>query len=1685
MGELRRYLKSNNVLMRCVSLILSVALFASALVYLNAENMETAAASEGATKPYMEYIVRRLIDGVQEEFNILEIVAYKGQGEFRYYASDDEVEEGLEANQAYLEQVYTAMGNSKNAEGVWSTKDTWLDMKVANNPFYNFSYKIKFDSRTGKFDVKGPDVLAKYVLPQYEDLIAEKLNVNTVEANDLTSADIEKADLIIINTGTHDSNTVKAYRKYSGDAEDLVFTKEGTKIPDEGLITYNSYEKVDSTYVPPVEDPEDPDATTGYIYIKNTANWSNVYVYYYSEDGTELGEAYPGNKMTPVEGEKNIFKIEIPVTTEYIMFNNGSTVAPQSFQTKFAGFEKIYYGGEWLDYPLPEEESSEEESSTETGTGSEETTTVGESGSGEISTEETTSGSEETSTEEASTEETTTAGTGEGGTGEGGTGEGGTGGVTPDDGYSYISRDMSWSMCVKLLDYVMNGKVVDVPGGDPVHVKTPVVIDNAGIADLADDTNMYKMLLAYRMCSVNGANQPIRWEVLKENISTKDASGKSYKNEGGIATPAIDLTGAGFTADAVTSWKIGSDNTIKKLFDRVCPGGVTAEGDTLPAYNESEAFMADYLTDDYWVYSGVDWIIPATSDSKITASGACFTSRIGNRSDPKSKDALRYLLGAKTAQTYSFTDKIRVLEIQPSNCFEYDTLTEIKELGRKLLRADYENWTDGGAKDYRKYITIDHVTPNALNSMTVDIASEYDLVIIGDNIGSSTDSNRLTQDANGTIYNDRNLNGYVYLAFGDLLKLSTYAMGYLTDEYLELKSTDTAPSGLRKVNSANQHVWTPYLYKELGKSAGTKKYVVKDLRDYYITKKKVKADKTNSNAIDNASFYLDHYLGNTRVSDNDITDITKEKLQEFVNTGNPIVVADSVYYADSKKLYPTSDMYDFAKNTLGATDASGRRINRNVQRKDTIGTCVAYLGTKAPRIDFVEGTVNYVERTVVRGSNTYTAKTATLPLKPVEPKYLNGIISTFNDRSLYYKFNITGQVGKKYLVKLIIDKNNDGVYNDVDHGIADDRNEVYYSEELKLNQRTVTYEISSALADNFIGMLAWKLEIVELDDAGQETDWRVSEKGYSAIRNTGNQVLNVLQLVPVKNADNTLNSRLHMDRGTFANLMNSIEGVVGYDLNVKEVYVNDFVDSYNPNKTVDGRRGIQYQKGELGTATDKLNGYAMVVIGFWDSYNSKDINNDYGALDNLLDYMDAGKAVLFTHDTVSWRSTPNYKSGYRDSRDAFKYINAGSIYDTLPNGEKPNGNTQTHYGDTCFNLTINFRDRVGMDRYGVTILPSSYDTENTKDADVYRYDKEVPKYGIGCRIPSYMATSTNSEKKTDASGNVYYVAKEEIEVREIQGFNQWNCYRMNFCYRAKSSYDLEGKGYTSLRPFADGSYYNGGNGSKSVLYTTNKIVQLNEGPVTMYPYDVGTSVEIATTHGQYFELDMEDEDIVVWYALDESTRNRDNNLTDKTSDYYNKTYKDGGNNFYIYSKNNITYSGAGHGTIDKDGELKLFVNTIIKAIAGGNSAPVVGVTNGGTVASGGCVVYVNSADTASEYEIDFIAEDRDLLSLESVSGNMDLVGEFTEAKIIWKKSASEEKVIKEYKPSSGNAIKNGILNQFKLGSSNLTATELNTIENAVETSRVGANFKIVVSDSTGMTASVDVQLQVRDLFEMD
>ena len=96
------------------------------------------------------------------------------------------------------------------------------------------------------------------------------------------------------------------------------------------------------------------------------------------------------------------------------------------------------------------------------------------------------------------------------------------------------------------------------------------------------------------------------------------------------------------------------------------------------------------------------------------------------------------------------------------------------------------------------------------------------------------------------------------------------------------------------------------------------------------------------------------------------------------------------------------------------------------------------------------------------------------------------------------------------------------------------------------------------------------------------------------------------------------------------------------------------------------------------------------------------------------------------------------------------------------------------------------------------------------------------------------------------------------------------------------------------------------------------------------------NIRVAPTHYQYFQLNLEDPDVLVWYVL-----------TGSGQDEYSPQ-----NYYYTYSKGNITYSGTGHSSLSSNvsfDERRLFVNTMIKAIRGSNFAPSVqisGITSG-------------------------------------------------------------------------------------------------------------------------------------------
>ena len=134
------------------------------------------------------------------------------------------------------------------------------------------------------------------------------------------------------------------------------------------------------------------------------------------------------------------------------------------------------------------------------------------------------------------------------------------------------------------------------------------------------------------------------------------------------------------------------------------------------------------------------------------------------------------------------------------------------------------------------------------------------------------------------------------------------------------------------------------------------------------------------------------------------------------------------------------------------------------------------------------------------------------------------------------------------------------------------------------------------------------------------------------------------------------------------------------------------------------------------------------------------------------------------------------------------------------------------------------------------------------------------------------------------------------------------------------------------------------------------VTQVNKGQITEYPYKLPQTFEIAETHGQYYQLDYTadddgdgESDLVVWYCL--------GNRNNSQETVYSQSPNDVRNNYYIYNKGNVTYTGMGHSisfwrspqyTVD---EAKLFINTMIAAYQSGIKAPYISVLKTGTVGS--------------------------------------------------------------------------------------------------------------------------------------
>lgn len=150
---------------------------------------------------------------------------------------------------------------------------------------------------------------------------------------------------------------------------------------------------------------------------------------------------------------------------------------------------------------------------------------------------------------------------------------------------------------------------------------------------------------------------------------------------------------------------------------------------------------------------------------------------------------------------------------------------------------------------------------------------------------------------------------------------------------------------------------------------------------------------------------------------------------------------------------------------------------------------------------------------------------------------------------------------------------------------------------------------------------------------------------------------------------------------------------------------------------------------------------------------------------------------------------------------------------------------------------------------------------------------------------------------------------------------------------------------------------------------TNSVKSINRAQISSYPFNLSNDIPVAETHTQWYQLNLEDEDVVPWYNLSSTSNNFDSG--------------DSRNYYYTYSKGNITYSGTGHTT---DGsysseELELFVNTIIKASRGANNEPGIinKTTEKVTIADGATVA--TPVQTTGNYKFITIPTDSDMKGL--------------------------------------------------------------------------------------------------------
>ena len=557
---------------------------------------------------------------------------------------------------------------------------------------------------------------------------------------------------------------------------------------------------------------------------------------------------------------------------------------------------------------------------------------------------------------------------------------------------------------------------------------------------------------------------------------------------------------------------------------------------------------------------------------------------------------------------------------------------------------------------------------------------------------------------------------------------------------------------------------------------------------------------------------------------------------------------------NSSILFSTLSGVLSSKNVMSAANAAKQQ-----------GTLLKYLNLSKPSVTFSSKPAEY--------NNDYSK-------------------SLVQNQTLTYTFTITNPTDPaplttRYTCSLYIDLNADGRYKDdeqlADLLIKDGNGRIVESNALAAG---TAYTVTRQLPAKYSGLIPWRLKIAKNGASNIHT----SQTGYTYIKPSQATELNILQITSFSGSNTSRRFSL-ADNSTYKTLFGDLRDAQVYDIKVTPISVSTL------NSMSASAIAAEFSK------------YNMLIIGFGDGYGFKETGAglDLDAAQAIVNYVNSGKAVLFTHDTTSFANLP--VSDYKTTSGAT------NVYSGF------------WYWGYYFNDVV--RDAVGLDRYGVTspafginaysplksYLQSAYANSNSATYKTYgtTYSGLVPS---GYNSSSF---STAAEKAAAAGYTMAYEPKsgKSAGVSEVQGYTATTLLR----FYANTTQKTSAKGLTVPSQYGQNT-------------TTSEVSLVNKGQITTFPYNLNsTALSVSETHDQYYQLNMNSDDIVVWYCLSAGTDGK----------YTNYFKNDGTNAYYIYNRGNVTYSGAGHDPYNVTwDEAKLFVNTMIAAYRAGAEDPTIG-----------------------------------------------------------------------------------------------------------------------------------------------